>query len=169
MPQRDAPLEDRLDPQRVDQPVDLGVGQAVVVAAALVEGQLTADQFDPEKLASPDILSLVDKSKVDWDEMLDVHWPAANPTTITMRTSAGNEFSETTVFPPGHPENPLPDEVLEDKFRQLTGKVLDSEQIEKIIELTRRLDQLTDVRALTDILRPRRGKKELTTKVTPPP
>jgi 2-methylcitrate dehydratase len=125
------------------------------IAVALVDGQLTADQFEAEKLVSPDILSLVDKSAVYWDETLDVHWPAANPTTITMRASAGQEWSETMVFPPGHPNNPLSDDMLEQKFRQLTGKILAAEQIEQVIELTRRLDALPDVRALTDVLRPR--------------
>jgi 2-methylcitrate dehydratase len=129
------------------------------VAAALVEGQLTADQFNPEKLCSPDILSLVDRSSVYWNEALEAHWPKANPATITMTTTAGQELSETMVFPPGHPNNPLADDALEQKFRQLTVRVLDSEQIEKVIELTRRLDLLADVRALTNILRPQRQKK----------
>ncbi|HLN86507.1 MAG TPA: MmgE/PrpD family protein, partial [Candidatus Limnocylindrales bacterium] len=125
------------------------------IAAALVDGQLTADQFEPEKLRSPDILSLVDKSVVYADETLDVHWPAANPTTIIMRTSAGQELTETMVFPPGHPNNVLPDDMLEQKFRQLTGKILSGDQISKVIEMTHRLEELANVRELTDVLRPR--------------
>jgi 2-methylcitrate dehydratase len=125
------------------------------VAAALVEGQLTADQFNPEMLRSPDILSLVDRSSVYWNEALEAHWPKANPATITMTTSGGQEWSETMVFPPGHPNNPLADDALEQKFRQLTRKVLDSERIERVIDITHRLDQLADVRVLTDIFRSR--------------
>jgi 2-methylcitrate dehydratase len=125
------------------------------VAAALVEGQLTADQFNPEMLSSPDLLSLVDRSSVWWNEALEAHWPKANPATITMTTTDGQELSETMVFPPGHPNNPLPDDVLEQKFRQLTHKVLDSGQIDEVIGTTRRLEQLSDVRMLTDILRSR--------------
>ena len=128
------------------------------VAAALVDGQLTADQFEPDKLGSPDILDLVDKSTVYADETLDVHWPAANPTALTLRTRGGQEFSETMVFPPGHPNNPLPDEMLEQKFRQLTGKILAGEQIERVIEMTRRLEELPNVRQLTEVLCPRTGK-----------
>src|SRR5919106_1703543 len=37
------------------------------VAAALIEGQLTADQFNPEILRSPDILGLIDRSSVYWN------------------------------------------------------------------------------------------------------
>ena len=128
------------------------------VAAALVEDQLTSEQFDPEKLCSSDILGLVDRSSVYWNEALDSHWPKANPATITMTTIGGKEVSETMVFPPGHPNNPLQDDVLEQKFRQLTRKVLDATQIEEVIGVTRRLDQLPDVRMLTNILRPRSQK-----------
>ena len=122
------------------------------VAAALVEDQLTSEQFDPEKLCSSDILGLVDRSSVYWNEALDSHWPKANPATITLTTTSGQELSETMVFPPGHPNNPLADDALEQKFRQLTGKVLDAERIERVIEITRRLDQLADVRALTELV-----------------
>jgi 2-methylcitrate dehydratase len=126
------------------------------VAAALVEGQLTADQFNPEMLCSPNILSLVDRSSVYWNEVLEAHWPKANPATIIMMTTDGHELSETMVFPPGHPNNPLTDDALEQKFWQLTSKVLDSDRIERVVEITHRLDQLADVRGLTDILRSRR-------------
>jgi 2-methylcitrate dehydratase len=125
------------------------------VAAALIEGQLTADQFNPEMLRSSDILSLVDRSSVYWNEALEAHWPKANPATIIMTTTRGQELSETMVFPPGHPNNPLADDALEQKFRQLTRKVLDSERIERVVDITHRLDQLADVRVLTDILRSR--------------
>jgi hypothetical protein len=45
--------------------------------------------------------------------------------------------------------------MLEQKFRQLTGKILGAEQIERVIGITRRLEELSDVRELTDVLRPR--------------
>jgi len=123
------------------------------VAAALVEGKLTADQFEPEKLGSRDILALVDRTAVYWDESQESHWPWANPSTITIRTNGGQEFSKTLVFPPGHPNSPLGDDVLEEKFRQLTGGVLNAEMATKVIALTRQLPALPDVRGLTDLLR----------------
>jgi 2-methylcitrate dehydratase len=123
------------------------------VAAALVEGELTADQFEPEKLCSRKILDLVDRTAVYWDESQESHWPFANPSTITIRTTGGQEFSKTLVFPPGHSNNPLTDDVLEEKFRQLTRRVLGTEKVEKIITLTRQLQDLPDVRGLTGLLR----------------
>ncbi len=125
------------------------------VAASLVDGEVTAEQFAPEKLRAPEILSMVDRTAVYWDEAQEAHWPLANPATITIRTRGGLEVSKTLVFPPGHPNNPLPDELLEQKFRQLTGETLDAEQVETIIGMTRRLDRLRDVRVLMSAMRPR--------------
>jgi 2-methylcitrate dehydratase len=122
------------------------------VAAALVEGELTADQFEPEKLSSQNILDLVDRTSVYWDESQEAHWPLANPATINIRTTGGDEFSKTLVFPPGHPNNPLPDDVLEEKFRQLTRRVLGAERAEKVIALTHQLPDLPDVHELTNLL-----------------
>jgi len=124
------------------------------VAAALVEGELTADQFEPEKLSLQNILDLVDRTSVYWDEIQEPHWPLANPATIKIRTTGGDEFSKTLVYPPGHPHNPLLDAVLEEKFRRLTRRVLGAERAEKVIVLTRHLTDLPDVHELTNLLRP---------------
>jgi len=123
------------------------------VAAALVEGELGIEQFEPDKLRSSDILSLVDRTSVYWEKDHEPHWPAANPTTIRIRTSSGQEMSKAIVAAPGHPDNPISDEVLESKFRQLTRKTLSAEQISEVIGITRDLGQLEDVRVLTAILR----------------
>jgi 2-methylcitrate dehydratase PrpD len=58
------------------------------------------------------------------------------------------------VFPPGHPRNPLPDDILEEKFRKLTRRVLDEERAKEVIALTRQLPDLRDVHRLTNLLRP---------------
>jgi len=128
------------------------------VAAALVNGELGYEQFDPDKLNSPDVLALVDCTSVYWEKKHDAHWPAANPATIRIRTTQGKELSKTLIVAPGNPDNPLSDEVLEQKFRQLTRKILSAEQISEVIAMTHRLDQLSHVRMLTDALRPRSYK-----------
>jgi 2-methylcitrate dehydratase len=124
------------------------------VAAALVDGELTADQFSPDKLSSPDILDVLDRTSVHWDESLDAHWPFANPAAIALRTSKGEELSQCQIFPAGHPNNPLSDEQLERKFLHQTQKILGDERAREVIAITRHLGDLTDVRQLTQLLRP---------------
>src|SRR5262249_34959633 len=106
-----------------------------------------------EKLGSPDILDLVDRTAGYWDESQESHWPLANPSTITIRTTAGQELSKTLVFPPGNPNNFLGDAMLAETFRQLTRGVLEPEMAEKVIALTHQLPALPDVRGLTELLR----------------
>jgi 2-methylcitrate dehydratase len=124
------------------------------VAAALVEDELTSDQFEPDKLSSPAIVDLFDRTSVYWDESVEHHWPFANPATITIRTTSGQDLSQCQIFPAGHPNNPLPDEALERKFRQLTRKVLDEKSAEEVITRVRNLADLPDLRQLTKLLRP---------------
>ena len=125
------------------------------VAAALVDGELGYEQFEPEKLHSPEILSLVDRTSVYWEKSHDADWPAANPSTIRIRTTKGTEHSKALVAAPGHPDNPISDDVLEQKFRQLARKVLNPEQMDEAIEAMRRPEQIEDIRKLTERLRPR--------------
>jgi 2-methylcitrate dehydratase len=124
------------------------------VAAALVDGELNSDQFEPDKLESPEILGLVDRTSVHWDESLDPHWPFANPASVTLRTTSGEELSERQIFPAGHPNNPLPDQELERKFRQLTRKILGDERADAVIGITQNLADLRNVGELTKLLRP---------------
>ncbi|HWP57945.1 MAG TPA: MmgE/PrpD family protein [Candidatus Acidoferrales bacterium] len=123
------------------------------VAAALVEGELGEEQFAEEKLRSPDILKLIDRTRVYHEKDHDAHWPRANPATIWIRSANRTQFWRTVIVPPGHPDNPVSDEALEQKFRQLTRKFLSPEQISEVIEIVRQLDRLDDVRHLTAVLR----------------
>lgn len=148
--QTDGPSHNRTRPKSRDSAnhsVQYGV------AAALVDGELGPDQFKAEKLDSQEILGLIDRTSVYWEEAHDTYWPSANPATIKIRTTDGQELSKTLVFAPGHPSNPLPDEVLEQKFRQLARTALDAGQIEAVIAATRQLADMPDVRALTRIVR----------------
>lgn len=124
------------------------------VAAAVVEGQLGPDQFEPEMLQSQDILNLIDRMSIYWEKAHDEYWPSANPATIKIRITDGQELSKTLLFAPGHPSNPLPDEALEEKFRQLTHKVLAPWQIDGAITATHQLADLPNIRSLTELVRP---------------
>ncbi len=123
------------------------------VAAALVDGDLGYEQFEPEKLHSPEILSVLDRTSVYWEREHDKHWPGANPSTIRVRTANGHEHAKAVIVAPGHPSEPFSDEVLEHKFRQLAGKQLASDRLEKVIDVCHRLEQISDVHVLTDTLR----------------
>ncbi|MBC7332819.1 MAG: MmgE/PrpD family protein, partial [Synergistetes bacterium] len=60
----------------------------------------------------------------------------------------------TQQFPKGHPQNPYTQEELERKFKILAGKVFDDEKhLDKIIETVMNLEEISNIKELTMLLR----------------
>lgn len=122
------------------------------LAAALVDGDLLPEQFEPARLRDPAILSLVDRISLATGPELSAYWPSANPAEVEAVTSGGEALRERVLYPPGHPRNRLTDEQLEAKFRGLAGPVLPPERLQAVIDLTLRLDELPNIRPLMRLL-----------------
>jgi 2-methylcitrate dehydratase len=122
------------------------------VAAALVEGDLQARQFDERCLADPRIMTLIDKTTITSDPQLTGHWPAANPATVEIRLAAGAGHTKTVLHPPGHPRNPVSTAQLAAKIRSLAP--ITSEQVDALVDTALRLETLPSVRPLMSRLLP---------------
>ena len=91
---------------------------------ALVDGQVSAEQFTPERLADPAVLDLVARTRVVEDPLLTAGYPVGIPNRITVPLDDGTELVEEVAFPPGHDRNPLNDRQLATKFHGLVDPVL---------------------------------------------
>jgi 2-methylcitrate dehydratase len=123
------------------------------LAVAMVDGELGPDQYNPEKLSDPTVLSLVDRTTLQSDPTLDVHWPGAAVTRLVMKTFNGQSYEATTLYPPGHHRNRLSDQKIQEKFTKLASPLISQNRRDAIIETVDRLDKLASVRALTAHLR----------------
>jgi 2-methylcitrate dehydratase len=56
-------------------------------------------------------------------------------------------------YPLGHPENPMSDHEIEEKFRLLAAGKLNRVRIKKVIDSVWRLDKLGDIGVLMPLLR----------------
>jgi 2-methylcitrate dehydratase PrpD len=70
------------------------------------------------------------------------------PSTVTITMRNGRSYTARVVHPRGDPENPLSDEELQAKFRQLVVPVLGPEKTERIVKRVRELESLDDVSKL---------------------
>ncbi|MBV8085792.1 MAG: MmgE/PrpD family protein [Chloroflexi bacterium] len=122
------------------------------VAAALVDGDLGPRQFEPDRLHDADILALIDRIELEPRPELNQYWPAANPTQATAVAMSGETLDKLVIYSPGHSQNPLSDAELQTKFRGLCAGKLGPSDIDHIIELCSRLDQLDTIRPLMDII-----------------
>jgi 2-methylcitrate dehydratase len=99
------------------------------IAVALLDGACGPEQFTEAKLADPDVRAVMAKIG----------------TAITVEMTDGKTFEEICDTPPGHPENPMSDSDIEDKFRRLCGGVLSDSEIERAIEATWKLEDCDDL------------------------
>lgn len=110
-------------------------------AVALVDGQVTAAQFTPERLADPALLDLVARTTVTEDPALTAGYPAGIPNRVRVTLDDGTVLEHEVAFPPGHDRNPLTDDQLAAKFQGLVDPVLGTDRAGRLLA---RLRQLPD-------------------------
>jgi 2-methylcitrate dehydratase len=123
------------------------------VAAAMVDGELGPEQYADAKLHDPNLLSMVDRITLQSDPALDPYWPEAAVTRVAMKTKNGQTHEATTLYPPGHHRNRLPDQELQQKFRKLARRVLREKTTEAVVQGVNRLHELKSINELMIHLR----------------
>ena len=108
-------------------------------AVALVDGEVSARQFTPERLADPALLDLVARTKVVEDADLSAEYPAGIPNRITVTLDDGTILVESNSFPPGHDKNPMTDAQLREKFDGLAIPALGADRAGKLWDRAMRL------------------------------
>jgi 2-methylcitrate dehydratase len=97
-----------------------------ITAVALADGEVTARQFTPRRFKDRKLLALVRRVEVRRDKELSALYPQAVANRVTLRLRDGRELTERVDHPRGHARNPMSDEELEAKFRQLSAARLTS-------------------------------------------
>jgi 2-methylcitrate dehydratase PrpD len=108
----------------------------------MLEGNAFIDQFQDDKLHDPTIIDLANRVNVTVDPELDALGPdemRAVRVTLTMKDGKANKHS--LLYRPGHCMNPIPDEALRAKFRDLAGRVITESAVERIENIVGNLDK----------------------------
>jgi len=120
-------------------------------AAALVDGRVDLDSFEDgppapaiEKLM-PRISMVVDRALPDQREQHA--WSR-----ITIQLSDGRVIASPPRGAQGHPDHPLSDRALRDKFLACASRVLPLEEAEAVADQIADLEHIPDIRALTSRL-----------------
>lgn len=107
-------------------------------AVTLLEGTAFVDQYADDKLRDPEILDLADRVEVTVDPQLDALGPdEMRASRVTVTTGSGENFTEEVHYRSGHHRNPLSQEMLREKFRDLAGRVITDEAViavERVID-----------------------------------
>ncbi len=127
-----------------------------VIAAALVDRQVTPVQFTPEKIMDPVIRAQLRKVEVVADPEIEKVFPALQRVIVAITTTDGREFTKQLDYPKGDPRNPLTDREVEEKFEALAGPVLSQAAQKKVKDAVWNLEKLGSVAELMKLLRAKR-------------
>jgi len=120
-----------------------------VVALAILEGQLTIETFTDAKANEPEVQEFLGKVCVIRDEAIP------EPGTycpITVELKDGTRLTHTASIAKGHPENPMTETEVMEKFSGNVKGVLEAGRRDALMSAVRRLEAVNNVRDIVDLL-----------------
>ena len=123
-----------------------------VIAAALVDRQVTPLQFTPEKIMDPAIRAQLKKVEVVADPEIEKVFPGLQRAIVSIHMTDGREFTRQLDYPKGDPRNPLTDQEVEEKFEALAEPVLSKAARRRVIDAVWGLEKLDSVTTLMQML-----------------
>jgi 2-methylcitrate dehydratase PrpD len=135
-----------------DSPMAARLSVPYCVSLAAAEGRIAMEQFREDKIRDPKILDFMKRITVEPAPEFHQKYPGTLAAHLEMQTKDGRKFREESLYPKGHPKNPMTDEEIKEKFRRLSVLTLDKVQTEKIIEKVYDLENLRQVDELVNLL-----------------
>src|SRR5215831_15693637 len=137
-----------------------------VIAAALMDRQVTPAQFEMKKIMDPVIREQLQKVEVVADPEVEKVFPALQRVVVNITTTDGRMCSKQLDYPKGDPRNPLTDAEIEEKFRALADGVLSKKAQDKLIAAIWALEKCPSVSKLMALMKADIVKKNTTAKAT---
>jgi len=131
---------------------------AFVVAALLVDGDVTVDRFTEDGIRDPKILAVVPRVRVQADESLDALGPELrHAVVVDVRLRNGTTLTRRVLHRKGSPENPMTRQEVVSKFRDLAARALRRPAVEAIEARIFQLEEEADVTSVARLLIGRRA------------
>ena len=124
-----------------------------IVAAVLVNGGFSDAIFDPARFNDDAILRLADKINIREDPELTRQLPHRFPCRMDMHVTGGRVKSAAMKYPRGHHDDPMSDEEVNAKFRQLALRKLPPERVERALDSIWAIDASPSAGEILDLFR----------------
>jgi len=120
-----------------------------VLAAAIVDRQVTPAQFTDERIMDPVVRAQLEKIEVVADPEIEKVFPALQRVIVTITTTDGAQHTKQVDYPKGDSRNPLTDAEIEEKFAALAGPVMSKDGQRRLIDAVWKLESLSSI---TDLM-----------------
>ncbi|UCH32059.1 MAG: MmgE/PrpD family protein [Candidatus Bathyarchaeota archaeon] len=124
-----------------------------IVAVAITDREVGPSQFSSERIEDLTIHKLAKKVKLVVDDELVKIYPNRYPSIVEILTKNGQKFWNRVDIPKGDPRKPLELRELKDKFRYLSSDWLKEEEIENILDIAIKLENLDNINEIIKLLR----------------
>jgi 2-methylcitrate dehydratase len=116
-----------------------------IVAAALMDGRIAKSSFTEKRFRDPKTLELLKRTTVkELTEFTDLY-PRDIPNEVKVHLKDGRVIAKRLLDPKGHPNNPLGDSEIEEKFRELTKGFIGRKKADSIIDFAWDFERAKDV------------------------
>src|SRR5437667_10755677 len=119
-----------------------------ITAIALIDGEVTNKQFEPERFADPRVWKFLENVHVERNVELSAMYPGAVANIVHVDLADGKRLTKRVDYPLGHARNPLKDTEVEGKFFALVTPVLGEKRARVIVDLVWKLDEAKNVNGL---------------------
>ena len=118
---------------------------------AVLDRSLGIDSFSDERALSTDVQDMLKLVRIKVDPSLPSNFDIIyNPVTIKLKD--GRSFTDQVALPKSHWRYPLKRDDWLGKFRDNASRLLPQDKVERIIELVDNLEEMEDIRQLTEVL-----------------
>ncbi len=124
-----------------------------LIAAALIDGEITPATFTPQRYRNADVLALTRKIRIEEDMTFTAAFPRTFQCRIAVTTRSGGKITLQESNPRGHPSNPLSDQEIEEKFLKQTDPVLPGRQSRALLDQLWALEKIDDISRLFPLMR----------------
>jgi len=123
-----------------------------IVAAVLIDGRFSDAVFSEERLRDPRVHALSDRISVREDPEFTKRFPGAIPCRMEIRLRSGAVRTASVEYPRGHVGNPMTDDEVCVKFRELAGRRLPAQRLDPALEALWQLDRASHAGAVLEAL-----------------
>jgi 2-methylcitrate dehydratase len=123
-----------------------------ITAIALIDGEVTNKQFEPERFKHPEVWKFLENVKVERNLELSGMYPGAVGNIVHVGLADGRRLTRRVDYPLGHAKNPLKDSEVEEKFFALVEPSIGQKRAQRIVHLVWKLDEAKNVDELMKAL-----------------
>ncbi|MCL4459925.1 MAG: MmgE/PrpD family protein [Chloroflexi bacterium] len=123
-----------------------------VTSVAIIDRAVTPGQFSSSRIRDSAVHSLAAKVRVSENEELTNIYPDKTATIVRIRLIDGRGVISRVDLPKGDPRNPVTEEELLGKFKDLTSEILSQRRATEVISAILALEDMRNISELMDLL-----------------